>query len=138
MKASKRFGFYGMMLWLCFLAACGRPDTSKTDTQDAQEASPTFTEEEKSTYLQQVRVQLNELGLRIDGLRGLAEGVAQAARDEMRAAVEGLSNQQQTLLKNADTLETATAQQWATLKAQLDADVADLERSYKEVRQFLQ
>ena len=50
MKASKRFGFYGIMLWLCFLAACGSPDTSKTDTQDTREASPTDTDEEKTAY----------------------------------------------------------------------------------------
>ena len=100
--------------------------------EGAKPAAASTLAETKDEYAKKVRVQLDELSLKIDSLEAKATGAGTEARAGINKKLKELKARRKTVKKDFAKLKRASGKAWSDMKAGLDKGIADLKRELDE------
>jgi hypothetical protein len=116
------------------VAACQRNEPRKTqaasenraDMQDQMKA-------ERDNYVKSVDARLSEIDKKIDGLDERAGAMTGAAKTDFNTAIDSLRDERKQVASKVDDLKGVTIDSWTTMKGEVDAAMASLDRSYDQI-----
>ena len=103
------------------------------DTKEAVESTTQYTMQQKDTFQKAVQAELAEMQTKIAELRKQTNAAAVEARAEMQKALQELERNKEEARKQLDEVTQSTNSAWSKLKDNMNAAVADLKKSYKEI-----
>jgi len=89
--------------------------------------------QQRDEYVRSLNAKLNEFDQKFDGLDARAAALDGPAKKGFKDAVDSLRDQRKAVSKKLDDLKSVSVESWMTLKGEVDASVAALERSYEQV-----
>ena len=102
------------------------------DTKEALETTKEYSLRQKEVFEKRVRVELQELQVKIAELRKQTDVASSEARKEMQKAIQDLERKKHEARKKLEEVNEATSSAWTSLKAGMTAAVEDLKKSYQE------
>jgi DNA repair exonuclease SbcCD ATPase subunit len=119
---------------LFIVPACNR--TEPRSTQAAREERTDATEQmknERNDYVKSIDARLAEFDQKFDGLDERAGTMTGAAKTDFKNAIDGLRDQRKSVAAKLDDLKKVSIESWTTLRGEVDAAMAGLDRSYTQV-----
>src|SRR5262245_21720848 len=112
---------------LLTLQACNRSDRDRvrasTDT-----ATQDQLKQQRDDYVRLVDAKLAEFDKKFDGLDARADAFSGPAKRGFKDAVDTLREQRKAVSRKLDDLKSVSVDSWVTLKPEVDAAIAGLER----------
>jgi len=122
---------YAMFLaMLLVLPACNRDRVRASNDGTATKEEM---KQQRDEYVRSLNAKLNEFDQKFDGLDARAAALDGPAKKGFKDAVDSLRDQRKAVSKKLDDLKSVSVESWMTLKGEVDASVAALERSYEQV-----
>ena len=116
------------------VAACQRNEPrhtqaaseNRSDMQDQMKA-------DRDNYVNSVDARLSEIDKKIDGLDERAGAMTGATKTDFNNAIDSLRDQRKQVGSKVDDLKSVNVDSWTTMKGEVDAAMATLDRSYDQV-----
>ena len=102
------------------------------DTKEAVESTKQYTMQQKDAFQKTIQAELKDMQVKIAELQKKANAASLEARKDMQKALQDLERKKDEARKQLDEVSHSTSSAWSTLKANVNAVVADLKKSYKE------
>ena len=108
------------------------PRSTRAAAEEERNAAD-VAKEQRDAYVKSVDARLAEFDQKVDGLDKRADALTGAAKTDFQRAIDGLRAQRKTVAAKLDDLKRVSIQSWTTLKGEVDAALADLDRAYTNV-----
>jgi DNA repair exonuclease SbcCD ATPase subunit len=118
---------------LLALPACNRTDSSRVRAGSEERATTEQLKTQRDAYVKQVDAKLAEFDQKFDGLEARAKALTGAAKTDFDNSIKDLRDERKQVAKKLDDLKAVSVESWTTLKGEVDAALANLERSYERV-----
>lgn len=98
-------------------------------------ADTTKREQTRAEYIQKAKVELDELGVKIDALELKASKAGTAAKAGIDEKLAALKARRKTAKKDFTKLKRASGKAWLSLKTGVDKGIEELKAAYDEAAQ---
>jgi Skp family chaperone for outer membrane proteins len=88
---------------------------------------------ERDDYAKSIDARLSEFDQKVDGLNERAGAMTGATQTNFKRAIDGLRDQRKAVADKLDDLKKVSVESWTTLRGEVDAAMANLDRSYEQV-----
>lgn len=88
--------------------------------------------ETKAEYVKKAKIELDELGAKIDALELKAKEAGASAKADMKRKLKALKARRKTAQKDFAKLKRASGKAWSELKAGVDKGIEELKTAYAE------
>jgi len=139
MEDTVRFPLNVLLAVLLIVPACNRNEPR--NTQAASEERTNAIEQmknERDAYVKSTEARLAEYDQKFDGLDERASAMTGATKTNFKHAIDGLRDQRKSVASKLDDLKKVSIESWTTLKGEVDAALASLDRSYTQVSDMYQ
>ena len=89
--------------------------------------------QQRDDYVKAVDAKLAEFDQNFDGLDARAKEMSGTAKRDFNDSIAALRDQRKAVSQKLDDLKGVSVESWMTLKGEVDAAMAGLERSYEQV-----
>jgi len=118
---------------LLALPACNRTDSNRVRAGSEERATTEQLKTQRDAYVKSVDAKLAEFDQKFDGLDARAKALTGAAKTDFDNSIKDLRDERKQVVKKLDDLKAVSVESWTTLKGEVDAALANLERSYERV-----
>jgi hypothetical protein len=131
MKLVYRTLFVAFLAMGLLLPACNRADDDGVSA--APETRENLMEEQRDAYVETVEAKLDEFDQKFDGLEERAATMQGTTKQSFDNSIEQLREKRTHVAEKLDDMESVSADSWMSMKGQIDAELANLERAYDQV-----
>ena len=122
-----------MVASLLMLSACNRDDRGSVRAAPENTATVDQMKQQRDDYVKAVDAKLAEFDQNFDSLDARAKEMSGTTKRDFNDSIAALRDQRKAVSQKLDDLKSVSVESWMTLKGEVDAAVAGLERSYAQV-----
>jgi hypothetical protein len=134
MEDTVKFALTILFAALLIIPACNRNEPR--NTQAASEDRPNATEQmknERDDYVKSIDARLAEFDQKVDGLDERASAMNGTTKTNFKKSIDQLRDQRKDVDSKLSDLKSVSAESWTTMKGDVDAALANLDRSFDQV-----
>jgi hypothetical protein len=129
----KQFTF-AILFAALLIPACNRNEPRNTQAASEDRANTNDQmKAERDNYVNSMDARLSEIDKKIDGLDERAGAMADATKTDFKNSIDSLRDQRKSVASKLDDLKGVSIESWMTMKGEVDAALANLDRSYEQV-----
>ena len=134
MDDTVRFPLKVLLTILLIVPACNRNEPRNTQAASDQRTNAVEQmKSERDAYVKSTEARLAEFDQKLDGLDERASAMTGTTKTNFQHAIDGLRDQRKLVSSKLDDLKNVSIESWTTLKGEVDAALASLDRSYTQV-----
>jgi hypothetical protein len=118
---------------LFVLTACNRTDRERAGAAPEATTTAEQMKHQRDDYVKAVDAKLAEFDQKFDGLDARARSMTGTAKEDIKGDISQLREDRKGVSKKLGDLKNVSLDSWLTMKAEVDAAVANLETTYEQV-----
>jgi len=125
---------------LLMIPACSRnePRTTQAAPEEQRQNATDQMKNEQDQYVKDMNARLDEFDQKVDGLAKRADAATGPTKTNYDKLIDQLRDQRRDVTSKLNDLKGLKAENWTSMRGDVDAAFANLDRSYNRVSQMIQ